>query len=628
MSGFGVAISWTGVPDQARVELLSSGIAHRGPDGVTTVRLERAVLTHAQFVTTPEAVRETQPSRHAARDWWLVADARIDNRDELALELSGSVEHPLDTDADFILAAYERWGTDLASHLMGDFGFAIWDGDQRHVVVVRDHVGIRPVYWARGTDGTFVAASTLRAVVDASGLPREPDLVYLAEYAALFESSDLSRSPWVGVHRVAGGHTLVARADGATASRYWDPRPEYRDVDAATAAVEVRRLFDQAVKCRLRSSTRVGVHVSGGFDSTSVAAAAVTLVGADQLVAISLTFPGLDCDETEYVDAAAAHMGIDIQRFNALDVPAYDFVDEARRSLDLPGLPDNQWNVPMAQALADQGCRVMLSGQGGDHAFYGWPQLAVAHLALAGHPLRAFTALRASGAGRVSSARRLAYTTGGEWTLRHPANLVSRTTRRIRAIRRLQTESVDERGYTTDLLHNLVGTPKVRTPFADPWGGSRGLRCGFYLGSTAWFVELWDRSAYEVPVDYRHPFFDVRLVEYVLSLGEHVVVDGYRARGLHRRAMAELLPDAVLDRTDKAEFSDPWRAAALRLFDDLTVAGSFERPEVTQLVAVAGVRALAERIRQDRLLDVNNWPWWGCVTIAAWFELPRPRQAE
>ena len=165
MSGFGVVLRWDGAPDPLSVDQLQSGIKVRGHDSFTRLDLGGTVLVHAQFATTSEAWREVQPARHVSRNVWLTADARIDNRDDLRKELMGRVVHPLETDADFILAAYERWGDDLARHLLGDFAFCIWDAEREHMFIARDHIGVRPVYWADMVGGGFTASSTLRATL-------------------------------------------------------------------------------------------------------------------------------------------------------------------------------------------------------------------------------------------------------------------------------------------------------------------------------------------------------------------------------------------------------------------------------------------------------------------------------
>ena len=104
---------------------------------------------HAALWTTVEAEDEAQPQRHVDRDFWLAADARVDNRDELTAILEGTSRQPLHTDADLILAAYERWGAGLLDHVVGDFGFVLWDGEREELLVARDPFGLRPVFLAR-----------------------------------------------------------------------------------------------------------------------------------------------------------------------------------------------------------------------------------------------------------------------------------------------------------------------------------------------------------------------------------------------------------------------------------------------------------------------------------------------
>ena len=616
MSGFGAIAAWGDQTlGESRTELLTNGIAHRGPDGSTITRLEQAVLVHAQFATTPEAQRERQPTRHCGHEWWLVADARIDNGDDLRAELLGRVAHPLDTDADLILAAYEHWGIELAPHLLGDFGFAIWDAECARLLVVRDHVGVRPVYWAYGHDGSLVAASTLRSVLEASGLPREPDLVGVAD-RAVFAGAHPSRTVWSGVTRLPGGHTLVADGHGHAISRYWHPGPAFRNVDVDTAAAEVRRLFDEAVRCRMRATSTVGVEVSGGFDSTSVAATAVGEVGVDGVFAASLAFPGMGCDETAYVDAASTHLALPIHRFNALAVSPYDFVDEVQRSLDTPTLPDSQWTVPLKRLAAQHGCRVVLTGQGGDHLLYGDTGAVPGNLLMEGHPKRAYEWLRLSGLGRGQAAQRLARALAGELTRRHPSAPATQVVAWVR--RRGRPPVHRPHPYLGVALATVteLSEPEVAplTQCVGPSWPSRASRSRYYLGAQAWFVELWDRSATEAGVEGRHPFLDVRLIEYVLSLGEDIVAHGQTPRGLHRAAMAGRLPPALLNRIDKAEFSDPWHAAALLVAAQLESQPGRGTPWLDE----HAVRSATARIAADRMLNENTWPWWGAVATEWW----------
>ncbi len=597
---------------------LRQGISTRGSKEPTELALPAVYLAHAQRVTTPEAERERQPTKHCDRAIWVVADVRLDNRDELEAKLSGRVDQPLDTDVDFVLAAYERWGDGLAEHLLGDYGFALFDSDQERVVVVRDHVGMRPVYWARGNDGAFAVSSTLRATLLASGLPRKANAAALARLS-LFESTDPAETEWADVQRLPGGHVLVATTNGQTVRRYWDPCPPYRRVSTEVAAAEVRRLFDLAVKCRLRAPGPVGIEVSGGFDSTSVAASAVKQAGTDGLFALSMTFPGLDCDESAYVDAASLHLGLPVHRIDATAFAPNDFRREVQVGLGIPSLPDTEWFSPSRVVAARHGCTVLLTGQGGDHVLFGDTSSVAALTALSGHPWRALAMLRRPTRSTVQSAVRLGRSIGTEMLGRSPEAAFARTVRWYRAKRRPPTPPryLSTRGAEL-AARRPESAPTAR--FRGPWRVQRESRRDNYTGSMAWFVELWDRSAAKSGVENRCPYVDVRLIEYVMSLGQDVVTEGANPRGLHRRAMHGDLPTLLLERTDKAEFSIPWRDAALRAVARLETEDAFSPPTVDELLNVAAIREMTEEQRTEKFVSGNTWPWWGAISVVFWLQ--------
>src|SRR5689334_7329297 len=128
MSGFAVLLDFDRPAVPERVSAIADQIARRGPHRRSRLVAGPCTMLHAALWSTPEAEWETQPQRHPDLDLWLSADARIDNRDELRRALDHSVRKPLQTDADFLLASYQRWGDDLVQHVIGDFALALWDG--------------------------------------------------------------------------------------------------------------------------------------------------------------------------------------------------------------------------------------------------------------------------------------------------------------------------------------------------------------------------------------------------------------------------------------------------------------------------------------------------------------------
>ena len=614
MSGFGIIIRWADEPAPERVDLLRSGIEHRGPDGVATEQVGRAVLVHAQFATTPEALRERQPTRHVRRDWWITADARIDNRDELRVLLADRVEHPLDTDIDFVLAAYERWGDELAEHLLGDFAFAIWDAERSRLLLVRDHVGIRPLLWALTNDGGFVASSVLRATLEASGQPRDFDPVYLADYAT-FGGRVIDRSPWAGISRLPGGHCLsVGLDEPARVWRYWSPPDSYRETTVEEAAEAVRDAFEQAVACRLRAPAPIGVQLSGGFDSTSVAAMAASLINTEQLRAYALVFPGEDCDESEYIDAAVDHIGLTCHKFDALAVEPFDFAGYCQRTLDVPLLPDNQWMTPMNETAAADGCRVVLTGQGGDHALHGSLAAVASHL-LSQRSLRdAWGLLAEQGWSRNARSKRLVMSALSAHAESHPARLTGHGAARLLRYRRRQQATRSLRQAEELLGPVLQQQLSTLVMFDDPTSFDRDRpgTSSHYSGGMNYFVELWDHTATSGGVECRHPFFDVRLIEVVVGLREHVVADRYQSRGLHRRALDGLLPEKTLNRPDKAEFSGPWTQAAL---GPARAASSLVELDGHGIVRRGKTASLTAKLGSSIRSNNAPWPWWGALGV-------------
>jgi asparagine synthase (glutamine-hydrolysing) len=618
VSGFGIVITWDGHPTAAQVSAMADSIARRGPDGMNIVDRGECVLVHAQFATTPEAQRESQPLRHLTHDWWLTADARIDNRDELRTELTGHVTHPLDTDADFVMAAYEHWGADLARHLRGDFAFAIWNGETREAVVVRDQLGIRPLHWAAPTGGSFVAGSTLRGVLEAAQVPRTPDLEYLAEFAT-FELRSRGHSPFAEVHRLVPAHVLSAGpARPPSVQRYWAPPQKRRKVAIDTAVKDVKELFDAAVRERCRRVGPIGAQLSGGFDSSSVLLSAARQTGSSEVIALSLQFPGDPCDETQYAGAVAAAAGTRVEWLEALQNEPYDHVGRVAETLDLTTLTDNEWFNPMLRRASALGCRVVLTGQAGDHLLHGSISEGAIDLAIKGHFADAFHLLRGETAKPLSE-----WVGDLVWVARSGARMAAQ---RVAPgfLARLRRSLQGRRAPAT--LGPVLRQQALRGP-ADPVSARAFWRreASPYANKDAltWFAELWDNTAIDGPIEYRHPFLDSRLIEYVLSLPADFVVVGGHPRGLHRRALCTGMPPEVFHRTDKAEFSRPndvallrssiaarrWEAAAgLGWIDDATITAALERTRARQ--TDPSVPPL-----------LNRWALWGSLLVACWAEV-------
>src|SRR2546425_624531 len=287
-------------------------LEHRGPDGTGAWREGPVALGHGMLHTTPESLREQQPLVGTRGDLVLAADARIDNRGELCSLLPAPSDA---TDAELILAAYERWGEHCPEHLLGDFAFAIWDGRTERLFCARDHFGVKPLYYHHRPGRLFAFASEIKGLLALADIPRRLNETRVAAYLVpLFEDKEVTF--YEEILRLPPAHRLTVNRDGARTERYWalDPGHELRLGSDEAYAEAFRELFTDAVRCRLRSAFPVGAMLSGGLDSSSIVCVARRLVAADggaRLHTISANFDEPpQIAERRFLNAVVAQNGV------------------------------------------------------------------------------------------------------------------------------------------------------------------------------------------------------------------------------------------------------------------------------------------------------------------------------
>jgi len=562
---------------------------------------------------TPEDACDRQPLRSADGQLVLVADARLDNRDELARDLGlGASESAALPDAAFILAAYQAWGSAAPRRLLGDFAFIVWDGRRRTLVAARDGVGQRPLCYHR-TPRRLALASTPLALLALPDTPRRLDERKIADALVLLQ--DPGRTFFEEVNRLLPGHTLTATADGVQIERFWSPAPARplvlrSDREYVEGFLEV---FDQAVRARLRSAGEVGVVLSGGLDSTAVAGtAAIQLRDAGRRLfayhaAPRLGFqseprPGVIADESGDVAAlAAVHENLELTVFRPNGCPPPTSPEAMFRWYGLPPRnPSNQWwGEAIYAAAREAGVRVLLTGDKGNAtiSYTGLPSLP--DLAAAGHwgfvwrELRALAAAKRQRLWPLVKHRVL-------WPLL-PAPLAAGY-RRLRGSREtpvaerawsairpefVRSSGVEERlravGKDEFSLSRLRGVSYRVLALTGP-GDAADLDNGF----RGWFgIETWDPTA------------DRRVIEYCFAIPGSQYLRGGTDRWLVRRAMRGRVPDRVLDRRTRGLQSADWTEWLPGLRGQMR--GSLERMERSETAR----RALdLERLR--RLLEC--WP--------------------
>src|SRR5258706_348396 len=353
MSGIVGIINLDGAPvDRDLLRRMTDFMSFRGPDAQEIWIDGNVGFGHTMLRTTWEAETETQPLTLDGKVW-LTADARIDGREELIAELEAELrtklripltpngngsESRIPNDAELILFAYQAWGEDCVSHLIGDFAIAIWDSRQRRLFCARDHLGIKQFYYAALGD-CFIFSNTLNSIRVHPRVSDNLNEVAVGDFLLFGQNQDLSTTVFSDIRRVPSGTSLTLSSSMAI-RRYWEPSPD-REIKYQRRAEYVEHFQDllaHAVDDRLRTN-RIGVSMSGGLDSTSVAAVALDLWSqrgeAHELEAYAVVYDRLIPDqERHYSTVAASALGIPITYIAADDFAL--FQEQSPNDLDVP----------------------------------------------------------------------------------------------------------------------------------------------------------------------------------------------------------------------------------------------------------------------------------------------------
>lgn len=544
-------------------------------------------------------------------------DGYLDNAEQLRRELGGAPGDPaLATDEGLISACYRRWGRALLPRLRGDFALLIWDGERREGLLARDQLGVRPLFLC-DVGGPLCFAGEIRHLL--ALLPRRPppDPVSVAHWIAVSTRPGTS-TLYSDVRRLRPGAALLLGPDGVREERYWAPRfAGALELSQEELAPKLRASLELAVRRRIAPAGRTGVLMSGGLDSSSVAALCARAADGRAL-ACSATFPEHpEADEAELIGELVD--GLALPALGA-EVRAGGLLASALESLAAWQMPllgwGDFWTLPLLRAAAGEGVQVMLDGDGGDELFGPRADLLADRLR-AGHPLQALAlAHRLPGAAAGPSRRAVARMFGSLALGALPYRLHD-TLRRPLAARELPDWL--RPGAARGLLDSDDPLAWKRLDGPRWWARvAHALTCGVEESGV---FEHQRRRAALAGIEARHPLFDLDLVELGLRQAPQATLDPRFNRPSLRACMVDLLPDSVRLRPGKARFES-------------LVVDSLAGPDRAAVQALLGDRA-AElgayvdlgRVR-DELLDRPpaagqsrfRWMWqvWRLTTAECW----------
>lgn len=570
------------VPDAVRLRHMAESLAHRGPDDEGCFVDAGVGLYHKRLSIIDPACGH-QPMRLGP--FTIVHNGEIYNYVELRRQLE-SRGHRFETDSDteVALRLYAEHGASFVEQLNGMFAIVIHDRDRDRLVVVRDRLGIKPMYYRAGSDGVHFA-SEIKALLRYPGVEASLDRQALEDYLT-FQYALGDRTLFSGIRKLLPAHRCVVdlRSGAYRVERYWDI--DYRiawDRTAEESTEALRALIEDAVHLQMRSDVPVGAHLSGGLDSSLV-----TVLAGRQHPAGLQAFHGAFAegeafDEREYARAVARSSGVTLHEL----VPtARDFVDTMPRlawHMDEPTAGPGIFPQYMVSRLASEHVRVVLGGQGGDEIFGGYARYLVAYLeqALKG----AILETNEEGEHIVS----LASIVPSLPSLRQYVPM----------LRQFWGEGLFEpmdRRYFR-LLDRLGGDASLLTPdlraSLDPDGVFDRFAAIFNHPDTESYVnkmthfdlvtglpsllQVEDRVSMAVSLESRVPLLDHRIVEFAAAMPPALKFRGGDLKHALKRAASGVVPERVLERKDKMGFPVPlhlWAAGPLReFFHDILLSG-------------------------------------------------------
>ena len=593
---------------------MAESIAHRGPDG-TDIWQDGAVgLGHCMLRTTPESLNEKLPFVDNESGLVITSDARIDNREELAAQL-GLIER-LKTDipdSQLILASYNKWGEKCVDHLLGDFAFVIWDGRNNRLFCGRDIFGIKPFYYYL-SDNIFIFGSEIKQVAEHPLVPLEFNEGILAEYLSdNFISKD--ETHFVDVKRLPAAHFIILELNNLRICNYWELKPQKRiwykhDKEYVEHFLDI---FGKAVRCRLRSNKKVGAYLSGGLDSSSIVGMANYLGSNEKnpkINTFSLSFPGRGCDESYFIDAVVRKWKCASHKIKSDLQQKPNWLQHMQQTKEIADPPNLTMMDPLLEEVRFNDIHVMLSGIGGDELFnssaFGY--LDLIHKRDLKNLIAEFKFNARSGKNRTL----LRFAASILWPM-FPQSIRSKITHyKLKPdfppwISNRIKEQIEERIYSK--THNIG---MEFTNLSD--------RKVFALLMAPWLVkvfELNDRYCSYYHVENRYPYFDRRLVEFALAIPEYERGRQNITKYILRKAGRYLLPEQVIERKDKAEFSCAFADAIKSYQKD----NSLYLEKIIDMGFISNQEILIDKFNQFFDIDTDKnyvedlWPLWFAYSI-------------
>ena len=597
--------------DEAKIVRMRDILHHRGPDDGGVFVDGNIGLGHRRL-SIVDVAHGAQPMFNGDRNLAIVYNGEVynhaDSREEL---IDKGYEFQNRSDTETILHLYEEYGRDCVDYLRGMFAFAIWDRRKRELFIARDRLGVKPLYYVHDGEGNLFFASEIKALLDVGAVKPEINFNALPDQFANHGTSG-DETLYLGVKRLQPGHTLVWKDGQIDIREFWDlnfePKHEVRS--DAKYIDEWRELFRQSVELRLMADVPLGMFLSGGIDSSAIAAMMSTMV-KEPIKTFSVGFREREANELEYARLVAKKFSTD---HHEITITPKQFFD---------ALPNLVWHedepigfiasVPLyfVSKLAQQHVKVVLTGEGADETLAGYGRYEKAlRLLNYGGKYESVTPSFLRDAVR-----------GGVATL--PASF-SRKLSRTFLLRDSDIENLffDNFGVFPKSMQSSLFSRSTKerisdlNPFArqnallDKSGADDVLDKLLYADTKTYLHELLmkqDQMSMAASIESRVPFLDHKLVEFTARMPREMKLRGGTTKWILREAMKGILPAEILDRP-KMGFPVPvgnwFRGEFKHVVDEYVLSG---RATERGILDAAFVRKLVDEHNAGENHDERIW---------------------
>jgi asparagine synthase (glutamine-hydrolysing) len=626
----------SGDQDADLVRRMADALHHRGPDdsGVWVDDAAGLAFGHRRLSIIDLSPLGHQPMVSRSGRTVLIYNGEVYNHRELRAELEGAgVEFRSESDTEVILEACEKWGVDVTtSRLIGMFAFAVWDRSDQTLTLVRDRLGIKPLYWGN-LGGTIVFASELKALRQHPQFSGEIDRTAIARFLR-FNYVPAPYTIYRGIQKLRPASIVTLRRDAVPRERvFWSLQnvvrkglAERAESLSETAAEErLDQLLRDAVKRRMVADVPLGAFLSGGIDSSAVVA--LMQAQSDRPVrTFTVGFSDRHYNEAVYAKDVAAHLGTDHTELYVEPSHALDVIPKLSLMYDEPFGDSSQIPTFLISELTRQHVTVALSGDGGDEVFAGYNRYLLA--SSLGRWLSVPKSVRRAAARMIVSVspRRwdsvLRHTPGGS----HRKRVGDKLHKLAGVMTADGSDMLYERlttfwGDTTDLVVGAQALPEfVEEEFATSIPGQ--IEREQYLDTITYLPDdiltKIDRASMAVSLEARVPLLDHRVIEFVWGLPTDYRIRNGKTKWLLRRVLSRYVPDDLVNRP-KMGFGvplDSWLRGPIRDWAEALLDETRLRQE--GYLDPSPIREKWE----EHISGTRNWHYalWGVLMFQAWLE--------